>query len=161
MATRTRRRRQKDKSKFRASWRGHLRFGGHKWRVVKFLALAEEHDLLGRQPGGVEINQFQVLLAEQIQLQSYERRVHMPMYGITNTVNKVVRIRRITPLLAQHKLKFKRDSRGARLLVEQLRDFPNGDHDDGPDALEMALRLTAELRAEIETESLTEIVICT
>jgi hypothetical protein len=30
---------------------------------------------------------------------------------------------------------------GGRLLVEQLRDFPCGDHDDGPDALEMAVRL--------------------
>jgi predicted phage terminase large subunit-like protein len=109
---------------------------------------------------GVEINQFQQLLAEQIQMRSRERRVYMPMYGITNTVNKLVRIRRITPLLAQHRLKFKRHSRGARLLVEQLRDFPNGDHDDGPDALEMALRLTAELRAQIEAESMPEQVIC-
>jgi hypothetical protein len=25
-------------------------------------------------------------------------------------------------------------------LVDQLRDFPIGDHDDGPDALEMAIR---------------------
>jgi hypothetical protein len=30
--------------------------------------------------------------------------------------------------------------------VNQLRDFPIGDHDDGPDALEMALRLAEELR---------------
>jgi bifunctional non-homologous end joining protein LigD len=30
-------------------------------------------------------------------------------------------------------------------LVEQLRDFPNGDHDDGPDALEMACRMASDL----------------
>jgi hypothetical protein len=30
-------------------------------------------------------------------------------------------------------------------LVEQLRDFPAGAHDDGPDALEMALRLATDL----------------
>jgi hypothetical protein len=42
-------------------------------------------------------------------------------------------------------LRFKRDSAGARLLVRQLRDFPNGDHDDGPDALEMAVRLSRAL----------------
>jgi hypothetical protein len=29
-----------------------------------------------------------------------------------------------------------------------LRDFPNGDHDDGPDALEMAVRLAGELLAQ-------------
>jgi hypothetical protein len=30
-------------------------------------------------------------------------------------------------------------------LVDQLRDFPAGAHDDGPDALEMALRLAEEV----------------
>jgi hypothetical protein len=31
--------------------------------------------------------------------------------------------------------------------LDQLRQFPVGDHDDGPDALEMAIRLAAELLA--------------
>ena len=31
------------------------------------------------------------------------------------------------------------------LLVKRLRDFPCGDHDDGPDALEMAVRLACEM----------------
>jgi hypothetical protein len=44
-------------------------------------------------------------------------------------------------------LKFKANSPGARLLVEQLRDFPNGDHDDGPDGAEMAVRLAGDLLA--------------
>ena len=56
-----------------------------------------------------------------------------------------MRIRRLTPYLAQGRVRFKGDSPGARLLVEQLRDFPLADHDDGPDALEMAVRLAAEL----------------
>jgi hypothetical protein len=30
------------------------------------------------------------------------------------------------------------------MLVDQLRDFPLGSHDDGPDALEMAIRLAKE-----------------
>ena len=41
----------------------------------------------------------------------------------------------------------RRDSPGTRLLVEQLRQFPVGDHDDGPDAPEMALRLASEMLA--------------
>jgi len=41
----------------------------------------------------------------------------------------------------------KSGSPGTRLLVDQLRDFPAGDHDDGPDALEMALRLAEQLAA--------------
>jgi hypothetical protein len=30
------------------------------------------------------------------------------------------------------------------MLVDQLRDFPLASHDDGPDALEMAVRLADE-----------------
>ncbi len=94
---------------------------------------------------GVEANQFQELLADDLMQRGEERGVTMPLYLIHNRVNKLVRIRRLTPLLSQQKLRFKGGSPGARLLVEQLRDFPNGDHDDGPDALEMALRLATEL----------------
>lgn len=66
-------------------------------------------------------------------------------YIIDNTVNKQVRIRRLGPWLAMHKIKFRSNSPGAKLLVQQLKDFPVGDHDDGPDALEMAVRLAIEL----------------
>ena len=69
----------------------------------------------------------------------------MPIYGVNNTTNKLVRIRRLGPALAQKRLRFKARSPGTMLLVQQLRDFPAGDHDDGPDALEMARRLAVEL----------------
>jgi predicted phage terminase large subunit-like protein len=72
----------------------------------------------------------------------------MPLISINNQVNKLVRIRRLTPLLSHGNIRFKGGSRGARLMVEQLRDFPNGDHDDGADALEMASRLAGQLMAE-------------
>jgi hypothetical protein len=42
-------------------------------------------------------------------------------------------------------LRFLRVSTSTRLLVDQLRDFPAGAHDDGPDALEMAVRLAEEI----------------
>ena len=41
--------------------------------------------------------------------------------------------------------RFKTAVRPTRLLVEQLQEFPVGDHDDGPDAAEMAIRLAGEL----------------
>jgi len=94
---------------------------------------------------GIEANQFQQLLASDIQQRSVELSIPIPFYTIQNNVNKLVRIRRLTPLLSQGMLRFKGGSPGARLLVEQLRDFPNGDHDDGPDALEMAIRLASDL----------------
>ena len=97
---------------------------------------------------GVEVNQFQQLLADELNRLSRERDILLPLYTLDNRVNKAVRIRRLTPYLAQGRIRFKGDSPGARLLVEQLRDFPNGDHDDGPDALEMAVRLAGDMLNE-------------
>jgi hypothetical protein len=45
------------------------------------------------------------------------------------------------PYLSLRRLRFLSNSASTRLLVDQLRDFPSAAHDDGPDALEMALRL--------------------
>lgn len=98
---------------------------------------------------GVEINQFQQLLAEDLRRRGEELGVMMPLYGINNDVNKLVRIRRLTPYLSQKQIRFKGGSPSTKLLVEQLRDFPNGDHDDGPDALEMAVRLAGHLIDEL------------
>ncbi|MBN2022482.1 MAG: hypothetical protein JW809_06770 [Pirellulales bacterium] len=95
---------------------------------------------------GVEANQFQELLAGQFH-DAFRRRdllgVHPWM--IDNHVHKHVRIRRLGPYLAQGRVRFKSDSPSTRLLVEQLREFPLADHDDGPDAAEMALRLALEI----------------
>jgi hypothetical protein len=54
------------------------------------------------------------------------------------------RIRRLTPLLSQGRLRFKAGSKGAKLLVERLRVFTCGEHEDGPDCLEVAFRLACE-----------------
>ena len=99
---------------------------------------------------GVEVNQFQHLLGDNIISRGQERAVPMPLMTINNQVNKLVRIRRLTPLLAKKLIRFKGNSPGAKLLVQQLRDFPHGDHDDGPDALEMAVRLANQLLFEAE-----------
>ena len=99
------------------------------------------------QPNGfaVEINQFQSMLAAEMWRRANEANIYMPIFGITNVINKLVRIRGLTQYLAMGKLRFKGDSPDARMLVEQLRDFPLADHDDGPDALEMALRMAGDL----------------
>lgn len=93
---------------------------------------------------GIEINQFQSLLAEEITDEFSIRKVDADIVELDNRANKRLRIRRISPLLARRRFRFKRKSPGVGLLLQQLRDFPNGDFDDGPDALEMATRLAAE-----------------
>jgi predicted phage terminase large subunit-like protein len=94
---------------------------------------------------GVEVNQFQELLVADLQRVGAEENVLLPIHTILNNVNKEVRIRRLGFYLEQRKFRFKNRSPGTALLVQQLQDFPAGDHDAGPDALEMALRLLIEL----------------
>lgn len=104
---------------------------------------------------GVETNQFQELLAAEFTSEfSRQRVVGVTPWTLDNHVSKPVRIRRLGPYLAGRRIRFKSDSPGTRLLVEQLRDFPHADHDDGPDALEMALRLAGELLGVEEDDGL-------
>lgn len=105
-----------------------------------------EHVRLFRPDGfAIETNTFQELLVADFQQVAHHQAVHLPVYCLNNTTNKQVRIRRLGPYLSQKQLRFKTRSPGTALLIQQLRDFPVGDHDDGPDALEMALRLAIEL----------------
>lgn len=94
---------------------------------------------------GVEANQFQELLCDEFAAEFARQGIHWCVpAAIHNHVNKQVRIRRLGPYLAQRRIRFMQGSPGTQLLVDQLRDFPLGSHDDGPDALEMALRLAEE-----------------
>lgn len=95
---------------------------------------------------GVESNQFQDLLGGQFEAEFRRQGILAARpWPIENRVNKLVRIRRLGPYLAARRMRFKTDSPGTRMLVEQLMEFPVGDHDDGPDATEMAVRMAAEL----------------
>jgi len=97
---------------------------------------------------GVEANQFQDLLAGELDAALRQAGILAARpVPIDNRVNKQVRIRRLGPYLSASRVRFKSGSPGTLLLVEQLGTFPIGDHDDGPDALEMAVRLAAELLA--------------
>jgi predicted phage terminase large subunit-like protein len=91
---------------------------------------------------GIEANQYQDLLRGEFEaeFQRQHRRAIEPL-GVHNYASKLVRIRRLGPYLSQRRLRFHARSPSTQLLVNQLRDFPQGSHDDGPDALEMAIRL--------------------
>jgi predicted phage terminase large subunit-like protein len=104
---------------------------------------------------GIEANQFQHLFGADF-IAEFKRQglIGTAPCTIENTINKQVRIRRLGPLLAARRLRFKTNSPGTRLLVGQLREFPIAGHDDGPDALEMALRLAESLTQPIPNDGL-------
>lgn len=89
---------------------------------------------------GIETIAFQQLLLDEFQRLTIGQDVHP--FGLADKMPKKQRILRLDPLLAQGRIKFLRGHHGTELLVEQLRGFPlKKYHDDGPDALEMAIRL--------------------
>ena len=106
---------------------------------------------------GMEVNYFQELLGDEF-ARAFRARgfAECAPWTLENHVAKAVRIRRLAPLLAQRRLRFRAASPGTQLLVNQLRDFPTADHDDGPDALEMAIRLAQELSHGSDCERIDE-----
>jgi len=94
---------------------------------------------------GVESNQFQELLATQMSAKARAMNVALPLVQINNLVSKPIRIRRLGPYLEGRQIRFKANCSGTKLLIDQLKDFPVATHDDGPDALEMAVRCMIEL----------------
>ena len=63
-----------------------------------------------------------------------------------HSTDKVGRIKSLQPLIASGRIRF---SKKHRLLLEQLRQFPKAAHDDGPDALEMAVAASRVARPGI------------
>jgi len=84
----------------------------------------------------IETNGFQELVARAFLRVSQGRQLSLPLYTKCNTEPKTTRIRGLGPYLAQKRLRVK-NTPGGRLLVQQLRDFPMAEFDDGPDALKL------------------------
>lgn len=85
----------------------------------------------------IEANLFPELLLKTVREQAYKENVIAPFKEIRNTKNKELRIFGMETYITTGTILF---SRSQGVLLDQLKYFPRGDHDDGPDALEMALR---------------------
>ena len=97
---------------------------------------------------GVEDNLFQRLLLKEFERLGQEQGVLLPLKGVTHRVAKETRVASLSPLLERGRIRFIRGHSDQELLVEQLLYFPSRTlHDDGPDALEGAVRLAQELPA--------------
>lgn len=111
--------------------------------------MAERFALTAKEWGGVasmgiETNATLGLLLPEIDRGMKAVGLVCPCKGIYNTLSKGARIRRLGGWLSRGQLRI-RNTPGGKELVEQLRQFPNGDHDDAADALEIGIRLIEEL----------------
>jgi predicted phage terminase large subunit-like protein len=86
----------------------------------------------------VETNQFQAVLYDQLRKRNDSEGVYLRLEETKNTANKEVRLSSLQPLIKSGTVQF---DRRFRELIEECRYFPKGRHDDGLDALEMALRV--------------------
>ena len=85
-----------------------------------------------------EKNQFQEIMLDNLTKRAQLASVHFNSRPINSQANKQARITGLEALVTQGQIVF---SRRHQILLEQLRQFPLGKHDDGPDALEMAIQV--------------------
>ena len=90
---------------------------------------------------GFESNQFQEFMATELEKRGREMGMCIPVEQIRNTTDKRARIETLQPMIKNGTIQF---SRRQRQLLEQMKQFPKGAHDDGLDALEMVVRLCRE-----------------
>jgi phage uncharacterized protein (putative large terminase), C-terminal domain len=96
---------------------------------------------------GCETNQFQWFLKEKLAERSAEVGLYLPIEEVNQNADKLMRIQTLQPDIKNRYLKF--DARHKRLL-EQLKQFPMGAYDDGPDALE-ACRTLAKSAGKLDS----------
>jgi len=91
---------------------------------------------------GVEDNLFQRLLLKEFDTLGRELGLILPVRGVTHRLAKETWVAALSPLLERGRIRFIRGHSDQELLIEQLLYFPSKTlHDDGPDALEGAVRL--------------------
>jgi predicted phage terminase large subunit-like protein len=77
-----------------------------------------------------EKNQFQEIILDNLTKRAQIAGVHFHKHPITNKANKQARIEGLEALVTQGQIVF---SRRHKILLDQLRQFPLGKHDDGPE----------------------------
>lgn len=85
-------------------------------------------------------------LGEALEKHGYPARTRMK--HVKQRTRKSLRIEALLPDIQSGRIRFKREH---RLLIEMFELYPNHNHDDGPDALEMAVRAGASSNVSVRT----------
>jgi predicted phage terminase large subunit-like protein len=101
--------------------------------VIMEDALAMQADY-GCQLWFVESVQFQELLRTELMKRAAARGLAMPCVPVTPFADKALRIERLQPPMKAGLIRLHNSQ---KTLIDQLQQWPNAAHDDGPDCLEM------------------------
>ena len=92
---------------------------------------------------GVETVQFQYYFAEIMRQKSAAIGEYLPIVEINSVQNKDARIQSLQPFVKNGYVKF---SKKHKTLLKHMYDYPMGNNDDGPDGLQMAVKLALEVK---------------
>ncbi|MCH8342400.1 MAG: phage terminase large subunit [Planctomycetes bacterium] len=101
-------------------------------------AVIDHHRRRGYQAFAAETVQFQEYLADQLIKQSRLAGFPVPVKPTKPHSDKFGRIQALQPAVHNGEIRF---SKQHWSLLQQMKQFPKAAHDDGPDALEMAVKL--------------------
>ena len=93
---------------------------------------------------GVETVQFQYFFKDVMAQRALQEGEYLPIEEINSTQNKDMRIQSLQPFVKNGFIKF---SHKHKALLQQMYEYPMGRNDDGPDALEMAVRLAMNVQS--------------
>lgn len=92
---------------------------------------------------GVETVQFQYYFAEIMRQKAAAVGEYLPIEEINSTQNKDARIQSLQPFVKNGYIKF---SQKHKTLLKQMFEYPMGKNDDGPDGLQMAVKLALDIK---------------
>jgi len=95
---------------------------------------------------GFETNQFQEFMATELQKRATAAGNFLNVEEIKHTSDKIARIQSLQPMVKNGTIQF---SKKHQTLLEQMKYFPKGNHDDGLDALQMAVKLCQDASNKI------------
>jgi len=91
---------------------------------------------------GFETNQFQEFMATELQKRASAQGHPLNVEEIKHTSDKIARIQSLQPMVKNGTIQF---SKKHQTLLDQMKYFPKGNHDDGLDALQMAVKLCQDI----------------
>jgi predicted phage terminase large subunit-like protein len=95
-----------------------------------------------------EANNFQEFMAMELEKRSEATHTYVRIEEVKHVTDKVARIESLQPLIKNGTIQF---SKKHYTLLEQMKFFPRGVHDDGLDALQMVVDLAIKSRRRIMT----------